>query len=105
MTHANASLAELLASLPASERKTLIAKLTEAEAEALEYDWRGSRPFGYQPSPDGYLEPLETEQAAIQRMVTLRSDGLSLQAITSAIKNEFGFKLCHTAVKRVLRDE
>jgi len=30
----------LLASLPASERKTLIAELTEDEAAALEYDWQ-----------------------------------------------------------------
>jgi len=30
----------LLASLPASDRKTLIAELTEAEAAAFEYDWR-----------------------------------------------------------------
>ena len=64
----------------------------------------GSRPFGYQPSPDGSLEPLEAEQAAIQRMATLRIGGLSLQAIASAIKEEFGFKLSHNAVKRVLRD-
>jgi DNA invertase Pin-like site-specific DNA recombinase len=64
----------------------------------------GSRPFGYQPSPDGCLEPLEAEQAAILRMTTLRSGGLSLQAISSVIKEEFDFKLCHTAVRRVLRD-
>jgi len=38
--HANASLAESLASLPASERKTLIAELTEDDAAALEYDWQ-----------------------------------------------------------------
>ena len=30
----------------------------------------GSRPFGYQPSPDGYLEPLEAEQVAIHRIAT-----------------------------------
>jgi phage terminase large subunit-like protein len=40
MTHANASLAESLASLPAWQRKTLIAELTKAEAAALAYDWR-----------------------------------------------------------------
>jgi phage terminase large subunit-like protein len=40
MTPENASLAESLASLPASERKTLIAELSEADARALMYDWR-----------------------------------------------------------------
>ncbi len=40
MTPENASLAESLASLDASERGTLIAELSEAEAGALLHDWR-----------------------------------------------------------------
>jgi phage terminase large subunit-like protein len=36
----NESLAELLASLNASEREAILADLTEAELDALEYDWR-----------------------------------------------------------------
>jgi phage terminase large subunit-like protein len=57
MTHANASLAESLASLPASQRKIVIAELTKAEAAALEYDWRfWARPKQLAPpttGPDG----------------------------------------------------
>ncbi len=54
MTHANASLAESLASLPASERQTLIAELTEAEAQALLYDWRfWARPKQLAPPTSG----------------------------------------------------
>ncbi|PHP66716.1 ATP-binding protein [Zhengella mangrovi] len=38
--HANASLAELLSSLPEADRAAVLADLTTDEAEALEYDWR-----------------------------------------------------------------
>jgi len=54
MIPGNASLAESLASLPASDRKTLIAELTEAEAAAFEYDWRfWARPKQLAPAISG----------------------------------------------------
>ncbi|MCH6587818.1 MAG: DNA-packaging protein [Proteobacteria bacterium] len=54
MTPENASLAESLASLPASERKTLIAELSEADARGLIYDWRfWARPKQLAPPESG----------------------------------------------------
>jgi len=53
MTHANASLAESLASLPASERDPLIAELDAAQAQALLFDWRfWARPNQLPPEGD-----------------------------------------------------
>jgi len=53
MTHANASLAESLASLPASERDPLIAELDAAQAQALLFDWRfWARPNQLPPAGD-----------------------------------------------------
>ena len=40
MTPSNASLAESIASLPALERRKILATLTPAEAERLAHEWR-----------------------------------------------------------------
>lgn len=47
------SVAERLAKLPASERAAVLSDLTEAEAEALLYDWRGFNARPEQIAPDG----------------------------------------------------
>ena len=96
----------ILSAVAEAERDRIRERIRDVKADQKQRQryLGGSRPFGYQPSSDGYLEPLESEQAAILRMTTLRSGGLSLQAIASEINDEFGFKLSHTAVRRILRD-
>ena len=47
------SVSERLALLPASERAAVLADLTDAEAEALLYDWRGFNARPEQIAPDG----------------------------------------------------
>lgn len=55
LTSATASQAELLALLPESERRQVLADLSPAELEALEYDWRfWARPKQL-PPPGGWL--------------------------------------------------
>jgi phage terminase large subunit-like protein len=47
------SVAERLAALPSEERRRAVSKLTDAEAEALLYDWRGFLARPAQMMPDG----------------------------------------------------
>ena len=47
------SVAERLAAIPLSERAAIVSKLTDAEAEALLYEWRGFKARPNQIAPDG----------------------------------------------------
>lgn len=62
----------------------------------------GSRPFGYD-VVDGTLVKNMSEQTAIVGMKNMKAAGLSLRAISEAVR-EMGHDLSHTAVARVLRD-
>ena len=47
------SVAERMARLPAEERQAMLADLSEADAEALLFDWRGFNARPDQIAPDG----------------------------------------------------
>jgi putative DNA-invertase from lambdoid prophage Rac len=61
----------------------------------------GIVPFGWQVGEDGALIEVRDQQRAIQRIIELRRQGLSLRAISASISAE-GVKLSHEGVKNVL---
>jgi DNA invertase Pin-like site-specific DNA recombinase len=61
----------------------------------------GIVPFGWQIGEDGGLIEVPEQQRAIQRIIELRHNGLSLRAISAAIAAE-GMRLSHEGVKNVL---
>ncbi len=61
----------------------------------------GIVPFGWRIGDDGALVEVPDQQLAIQRIVELRRNGLSLRAIASSIAAE-GVRLSHEGVKNVL---
>jgi putative DNA-invertase from lambdoid prophage Rac len=61
----------------------------------------GLVPFGWRVGEDGALTENPEQQRAIQRILGLRGEGLSLRAISAAISAE-GVKLSHEGVKNVL---
>jgi putative DNA-invertase from lambdoid prophage Rac len=61
----------------------------------------GIVPFGWQIGDDGALVKVPDQQRAIQRIIELRRNGLSLRAISASIAAE-GVKLSHEGVKNVL---
>jgi putative DNA-invertase from lambdoid prophage Rac len=61
----------------------------------------GSRPFGWQITADGSLEPLESEHKALLAMRRMQKEGKSLRAIATAMQ-ERGFAISHQGVKQVL---
>ena len=61
----------------------------------------GIVPFGWRIGENGALIEVPEQQRAIQRIVELRRNGLSLRAISAAIAAE-GVRLSHEGVKNVL---
>lgn len=61
----------------------------------------GKVPFGYVVSSDGALVEVPEQQAAIREMIRLKSGGVALRAIASAMK-ERGHNISHVAVKDIL---
>jgi DNA invertase Pin-like site-specific DNA recombinase len=61
----------------------------------------GIVPFGWQVGEDGALIEVPDQQRAIQRIIELRRQGLSLRAISASIAAD-GVKLSHEGVKNVL---
>src|ERR1700730_5946616 len=61
----------------------------------------GIVPFGWGVSEDGTLIETSDQQRAIQRIIALRRNGLSLRAISASIAAA-GVKLSHEGVKNVL---
>jgi putative DNA-invertase from lambdoid prophage Rac len=59
----------------------------------------GDVPFGFEVK-DGEL-PVAREQAAIRRMIKLRSKGTSLREIAAAMKRD-GFELSHYGVDKII---
>jgi putative DNA-invertase from lambdoid prophage Rac len=66
----------------------------------------GKVPFGFRPGSDdaqkGQLLPVPEEQEAIALIYRLRSEGLALRSIASALKDA-GYSLSHQGVAEVLR--
>lgn len=61
----------------------------------------GIVPFGWRIGEDGTLTEVPEQQRAIQRIIELRRNGLSLRAISAAIAAD-GVRLSHEGVKNVL---
>ena len=61
----------------------------------------GSVPFGRRVTEDGALAEDTDQHRAIERIVQLRREGLSLRAISAIMCGE-GVKLSHEGVKNVL---
>ena len=61
----------------------------------------GSRPFGWQITADGSLEPLESERKALLAMRRMQKAGKSLRTIATAMQ-ERGFAISHQGVKKAL---
>lgn len=60
-------------------------------------------PFGYQPGPDGALEPIPDEQAIIACARELRQAGKPLRTIRTAVEAEHGRKLSLDALSRLVK--
>ena len=61
----------------------------------------GSRPFGWQITDDGSLEPLESERKALLVMRRMHKAGASLRTIAAAMQAR-GFAISHQGVKKAL---
>ncbi len=61
----------------------------------------GIAPFGWRVGEDGALTEDPDQQRAIQRILEMRREGLSLRAISLALSAE-GVRLSHEGVKNVL---
>lgn len=90
------------------ERQTILDRTSSGRAEKKAKGGHigGSSPFGYLKIGEGkgaMLEPVEAQQHAIDRMVSLKEGGESLRSIANIIMDEFGFKVSHVAVKGALQ--
>lgn len=63
----------------------------------------GKVPYGYRVGPDGALEPVPEQQAAIRRALALRVEGKPLRAIKAALAEE-GVALSLDALHRVVKE-
>jgi putative DNA-invertase from lambdoid prophage Rac len=63
----------------------------------------GKIPFGYRLNGDRELEENNSEQEAMREIVFLRESGLSMRAISAALKAE-GFNISHETVRAVLKN-
>lgn len=63
----------------------------------------GIVPLGYQPGPDGALQPVAAEQAIIARARELRQAGKPLRATRATVEAEHGRKLSLDALSRLVR--
>ena len=61
----------------------------------------GTKPFGFDVK-DGVLVSDPREQAAIKRMVKLRSKGVALREIAAAMKRD-GFAVSHVGVDKIVK--
>ena len=79
---------------------TRILETKRAQRKRGEY-LGGVVPFGYRKSEDGItLVPIPEQQAAIRRIIKLRSEGVSSQRISAALKAD-GIRLSHVSVLKI----
>jgi putative DNA-invertase from lambdoid prophage Rac len=96
----------ILAAVAQFERVRIGERIREAKAHlrAQGRHQGGKRQFGTmidETSPDRRLVPHPAEQAAIERIHTMRRDGASLMAIRDAMR-DMGFPISHETVRKVL---
>lgn len=97
----------MLAALAEFERERIAERMTEGRAakKAANGYTGGARQFGYRIEGEGRDAKLvedEAEQAAIQRVMQLHSQGMSLRDIATKVSEGLGKKVTHMVVKRVI---
>jgi putative DNA-invertase from lambdoid prophage Rac len=93
----------ILSAVAEAERDRIRERIRDVKADQrkrLRY-LGGIVPFGWRIGEDGALIEVPEQQCAIQRIIELRRNGLSLRAISAAIAAD-GLKLSHEGVNNVL---
>ncbi len=62
----------------------------------------GPVPFGWEVNDEGFLSPDPTQQNIIHTIVAMREDRWSYRDISRKLREEYGVKLSHEGVRRVL---
>ncbi|TPK90561.1 recombinase family protein [Mesorhizobium sp. B2-4-17] len=94
----------IAAAFAEAERDRIRERVAQVKADQRERGryLGGNRPFGFSVDADGgALVEVPAEQAAIEKMRLLRSQGVSLRSIAQTVTGD-GFRLSHAAVKKVL---
>jgi putative DNA-invertase from lambdoid prophage Rac len=93
----------ILSAVAEAERDRIRERIREVKADQRKRKryLGGIVPFGWQIGQNGELVEVPTQQAAIRRIMDLHREGLSLRAISGAMKTQ-GFNLSHVGVKGVI---
>ncbi|MER8412611.1 recombinase family protein [Mesorhizobium sp. M1342] len=94
----------IAAAFAEAERDRIRERVAQVKADQRERGryLGGNRPFGFAVDADGGgLVEVPAEQAAIEKMRVLRSQGVSLRTIAEIVTDD-GLPLSHAAVKKVL---
>jgi putative DNA-invertase from lambdoid prophage Rac len=93
----------ILSAVAEAERDRIRERIRDVKADQRKRQryLGGIVPFGWRIGEDGALVEVPEQQRAIQRIVELRREGLSLRAISASIAAE-GVQLSHEGVKKVL---
>jgi putative DNA-invertase from lambdoid prophage Rac len=96
----------ILSAVAESERDRTRERVTDVKRDQRQRGryLGGKVPYGYRVGPDGALEPVPEQQAAIRRAGELRAAGAPLRAIRAALGTEHGERLSLDALSRVLRE-
>ena len=93
----------ILCAVAEAERDRTRERITEVKADQRQRGrfLGGMKPFGFDVK-DGVLVSDPREQAAIKRMVKLRSKGVALREIAAAMKRD-GFAVSHVGVDKIVK--
>jgi putative DNA-invertase from lambdoid prophage Rac len=93
----------ILSAVAEAERDRIRERIRDVKADQRKRQryLGGIVPFGWRIGEDGALVEVPDQQRAIQRIVELRREGLSLRAISASMAED-GVKLSHEGVKNVL---
>jgi putative DNA-invertase from lambdoid prophage Rac len=96
----------ILSAVAESERDRTRERVTDVKRDQRQRGryLGGKVPYGYRVGPDGALEPVPEQQAAIRRAGELRAAGAPLRAIRTAIEAEHGARLSLDAIHRMVRE-
>jgi len=95
----------ILSAVAEAERDRIRERIATVKADQRERGryLGGTAPFGFMVASDGALKPDAAQQAAIAAMRAMSDEGSSLRAIAAAVQAEFGFRLSHTGVAKILK--
>jgi DNA invertase Pin-like site-specific DNA recombinase len=93
----------ILSAVAEAERDRIRERIRDVKADQRKRQryLGGIVPFGWRTGEDGALTEVPEQQCAIQRIIELRRNGLSLRAISAAMAAD-GTRLSHEGVKNVL---